>query len=254
MRLSLETNYRRRLFDRYLSTHFGLIHPVSPATLEWEQRVWRDYFAPLLPVDKAARVADLGCGFGSFLYFLRAEGYGNAWGVDVSSEQIEAARNLGISNVVQGDCGEFLEKHPGEFDCLTAFDLLEHLPKNETLLLLQAAHRALKPGGRLILRAPNADGLFGAKILYSDFTHELAFTPTSIRQVLAAAGFERIEVRPEGPRVHGLISVARWVAWKLVAASLLLCLGAETGRIQGHILTQNLIAAARKPELGGAQR
>ncbi len=254
MRLSVKANYRRRLFDRYLSTHFGLLHPVSPATLEWEQRVWRDYFAPLLPIDKAARVADLGCGFGSFLYFLRKAGYRNIEGVDVSLEQVGAARQLGIRNVFHGDCWEFLEGRPGELDCITAMDLLEHFPKEEVLALLEAIHRSLKPGGLLLLRVPNADGPFGAKILYSDFTHELAFTPASIRQVLAAAGFARIEVRSEGPRVHGLISAARWVAWKFVAASLLLCLAAETGRIQGHILTQNLIAAARKPELGGPQR
>lgn len=252
MTLSLETNDRHHLYDRYLSTHFGSLHPPSPATLERERRVWREYFVLFLPADKGARLADLGCGYGSFLYFLRAEGYGNAWGVDVSPEQIETARNLGISNVVQGDCGEFLERHPGEFDCLTAFDLLEHLPKNETLSLLQAAHRALKPGGRLILRTPNADGPFGAKILYSDFTHEQAFTPRSIRQVLAAAGFSEIEVHPEGPRVHGLISGARWAAWKCICFLLLLYLAAETGQVHSHMFTQNLITIARKSEAGNS--
>lgn len=141
----------------------------------------------------------------------------------------------------------FLESYEESCDCITAFDLLEHLTKDETLALLRATHRALKPGGHLLLKVPNADGPFGAKILYSDFTHEQAFTPRSIAQVLAAAGFSDIEVYPEGPRVHGLISGARWAAWKCICFLLLLYLAAETGRIQGHILTQNLIAVARKP-------
>src|SRR5438128_5391544 len=77
MPLNLETNYRRHLYDHYLSTHFGGIHHPSAASLERERRVWRDYFGPLLPANKAARIADLGCGYGSFLYFLHEEGYRN---------------------------------------------------------------------------------------------------------------------------------------------------------------------------------
>ena len=251
MALSLETKSRHRQYERYLSTHFGSIHPVSLATLEKERRVWREYFGSFLPADKAADIADLGCGYGSFLYFLRGEGYRNARGVDVSQEQVEAARELGIDNVFYGDCSAFLDRRPEEFDCLTAFDLLEHLPREETLPLLKTVHKALKPGGLLILRVPNADGPFGAKILYSDFTHEQAFTASSIRQVLAVTGFKRVEVYAEGPRVHGLISAARWVAWKAIRLLLLLYLAVETGQIRGHLLTQNLIATARKPQKVG---
>jgi len=193
-------------------------------------------------------VADLGCGYGSFLYFLREAGYRNTAGVDVSLEQVETARKLGVDNVFHSDCVDFLERHPDEFDCLTAIDLLEHFRKEEILALLEAIRHSLRPGGSLLLRMPNGDGPFGAKILYSDFTHEMAFTPSSIRQVLAATGFERIEVYPEGPRVHGWVSAVRWVAWKFICAFLLLYLAAETGRIRGHVLTQNLIAVAQKPQ------
>lgn len=257
MSLSLETNYRGRLYDSYLSTHFGAIHHLSQSSLERERHVWRDYFGALLPADKTARMADLGCGYGSFLYFLREEGYRNIAGVDVSAEQVDWARKLGIPNIVQDDCGRFLEGCRQEFDCLTALDLLEHLTKEETLSLLHAAHSALKPGGLLIVKVPNADGPFGGKILYSDFTHEQAFTPSSIRQALTASGFERVEVYPEGPRMHGLISAARWLAWKGICLLLLLYLAVETGQIRGHVLTQNLIAVARKPDPfrpGGPQR
>lgn len=247
MSVSTERRYRQRLYDTYLSTHFGVVHSVSPAALDRDQRTWRDYFQSHLPSDHGARILDLGCGFGSFLWYLRAAGYRNACGVDVSAEQVEAARRLGLENVFLGDAREFLDAHPAAFECVTAFDLLEHLTKNEVLDLLEAIRRALKPGGLLLLRAPNADGPFGGKIRYSDFTHEQAFTPSSIRQVLAASGFARGEVLAEGPRVHGVVSAARWVIWKVASLFLLLYLGAETGRLRGHILTQNLIAAARKP-------
>ena len=244
---SAGADYRQRLFARYFSTFYGALHTATPASLEKDCQTWKDYFRNLLPQDKLARILDMGCGYGSFLYFLAKEGYSHAVGVDVSGEQVEVARKLGVPNVLLGDGRDFLEKHPVEFDCLTAVDLLEHFDKEEILSLLCAVHRSLKPGGRLILRVPNADGPFGAKILFSDFTHELAFTPNSIRQVLMTAEFECPEVYPEGPRVHGLTSAARWVVWKAISVLLLLYLGAETGRMRGHILTQNLIAVARKP-------
>ena len=243
-------SYREQLYECYVRTQAGPLHAPSLETLERERRVWLDYFGALLPTDKCARLLDLGCGYGSFLYFLRKEGYANASGVDASPEQIAMAETLAIPGTVRGDCREFLENDTESYDCITAFDLLEHLTKDETLGLLRAAHRALAPGGRLLLKAPNADGPFGAKILYSDFTHEQAFTPRSIAQVLAATGFERIKVLPEGPRVHGLVSAARWAAWQVLRALVLLYLAVETGRLRGHLLTQNLIATARK--LGSA--
>src|SRR5437879_13779188 len=109
MPLNLETSYRRHLYDHYVSTHFGGIHHPSAASLERERRVWRDYFGPLLPTNKAARIADLGCGYGSCLYFLHEEGYRNIAGVDISAAQVESARKLGIPNDMHDDSVQVLD-------------------------------------------------------------------------------------------------------------------------------------------------
>src|SRR5207248_700328 len=39
------------------------------------------------------------------------------------------------------------------FDVITMLDIIEHLP--DPLRVLQAAHRALKPGGELVVYTPN---------------------------------------------------------------------------------------------------
>jgi ubiquinone/menaquinone biosynthesis C-methylase UbiE len=57
-------------YDRYVSTHVASIHSLGPASLESDRRVWRDYFASLLPADRSARIADIGCGNGSLIFFL----------------------------------------------------------------------------------------------------------------------------------------------------------------------------------------
>jgi 2-polyprenyl-3-methyl-5-hydroxy-6-metoxy-1,4-benzoquinol methylase len=53
--------------------------------------------ARYLPQDRASRIVDLGCGHGTFLYFLSRAGYTRIAGIDTSQQQIDLAHRLGIS-------------------------------------------------------------------------------------------------------------------------------------------------------------
>lgn len=240
-------DHRARLFDTYISTHFGEIRDISIHALERQRVFFRAYFGRLLPGSRDANILDIGCGFGSFLYFLQKEGYRNAHGVDISPEQVEAARSLGIANVHCEDLITFVENREEEFDGITALDVVEHFPKEEVLPLLDSVNQALKPGGVFIMQSPNASGPFGSAHRYSDFSHEIVFTKESVTQVLRVAGFTGVEVHPTGPVVHGLSSAGRWVLWRAIRLLLQAYLLVETGTWRGHILTQDLIAVARKP-------
>ncbi|MGB6198957.1 MAG: class I SAM-dependent methyltransferase [Candidatus Acidiferrales bacterium] len=237
-------------YDRYVSTHFASIHKQGPAAAESDRRVWRDYLGSLLPADRSAHIADVGCGSGSFLYFLKREGYVNICGVDRSPEQINLAKRHGIEGAMQDDAVNFLSSNLAAFDCVVSVDVLEHMERRETLALLHAMYFALRPGGRLILRTANGSGPFAGHMRYSDFTHVQTFTVSSISQVLRLTNFDRIEVLPEGPRVHGPISAVRWILWQAINAALRIYLAVETGQIQARIFTQNLIAVAYRPSGG----
>ncbi len=52
-------------------------------------------------------------------------------------------------------------------------------------------------GGCFIFRAPNGGSLAGLYIRHSGFTHEVAFTPLSINELLKIAGFRKVLVIPE---------------------------------------------------------
>ncbi len=234
-------------YDRYVSTHVGSIRSQDRASLEADRRTWRDYFGSLLPADRSARIADIGCGSGSFLYFLKSCGYANACGVDRSREQIELAKRHGIEGAIEADAMSFLDANCRSFDCLANFDVLEHIEPAATLAFLRAQLDALRPGGRLILRTANGSGPLAGLIRYSDFTHRQAFTLSSISQVLRLAGFERIRVLPEGPRVHGPASAVRWTLWQGINAVLRFSLAVETGQTRREIFTRNLIAVAHRP-------
>src|SRR5690349_8270618 len=56
-----------------------------------------------IPRDSNTCIVDLGCGHGAFLYFLAKAGYTRLSGVDLSFEQVELAKRLGIDSVQHGD-------------------------------------------------------------------------------------------------------------------------------------------------------
>lgn len=188
----------------------------------------------------------MGCGSGSFLYFLRSEGYRRIRGIDIAAEQVALARRLGITDVEAADAFTFLAAHAGAYDLIVALDVVEHFPKDEVLRFLDLAHGALRPGGSLLLRTPNADSPFHSWIRYADFTHEVAFTPLSIRQVLRATGFTDVEVVPLEPYAHGPASALRWLLWKIVKQMIRLYLLIEQGTPGSGVFTANLCAVARR--------
>ncbi len=243
--LELTMDYRQRIYKQYAS-HYALTRDVSLAAVERQLPVLKARFGRFLPKDRAAQILDIGCGYGGFLLFLAREGYTQATGIDVSSEQLELARSLGVQNVQCAELMEFLPKHPAAFDVIVALDVVEHFPKEHILPLLDSIHLALRPGGVLIVQSPNGDGPFAGRYRYSDFSHTLAFTPESVLQVLSASGFEQVRIYPVEPVIHGPMSFVRFLIWKGIRTSLQFYLAVETGSPRGHVLTQNLVAVGKK--------
>jgi SAM-dependent methyltransferase len=234
-----DAEFRERLYGSYVSGFTGTPERSGAAP------DLRHHVISRLPADREARVLDLGCGSGQLVALLHREGYGRVVGIDASSEQVAEARANGLTGVRQADAFDFLES--GEvFDAIIAIDVLEHFDQPGVLRLLDAIAGALHPGGRLIFRSPNAGSPFFGRYRYGDLTHGTAFTASSVNQVLSATGFTDVEVFPTEPVPHGVVSFARLVLWKLITLVLSGYLAIESGEPRGHILTQNLVAVARK--------
>ena len=235
---------RDRLYESYVSQHSGA------GSADATRLIYRRDIRPLLPPPAAGPVADIGCGSGQLVRCMLADGY-DATGIDVSPEQVALARSSGLTQVQEGDYLRLLRDRPGQLAAITATDLLEHLTKPEVLATFDAAAAALRSGGRFIARVPNAVSPFGGHIRYGDFTHETWFTARSVRQLAAAAGLGPVTVIGCPPPVHGAASALRAAAWKPVSGLFKLMLAAETGAVRGHIVTQNLTFAARRPKSSG---
>lgn len=241
-------DYRARLYNTYVSTHFGHIRDLSPEGLEKQARAFRHYYGRLLPQDREARILEVGCGYGAFLYFLQKEGYRHVEGVDISPEQVEAAHKLGLNNVILADAVEYLKGHLQTYDCIVAIDFLEHFSKQEVFDLLEAIYNSLKPGGVFIMQSPNAESIFGSWGYFGDWTHEVIFTRRTVEQVLRACGFlESVKVLPIEPHPHSFASSIRWILWKLIKFVLKFYNLIETGDPGSGIFTRNLIAVGKKP-------
>lgn len=239
--------WRTRVYAGYADTAPGVPACAEPAFAASQRLHYLRRYRRFLPPDKAVHMLDIGCGDGRFVEALRWAGYPNADGIDVSPSQVEMAASRGLKGIVHGAALEHLRAHRHEYALVTAFSVLEHQTREELFDLLDAIRDALLPGGHLIAVVPNAKGLFGAHVRFADITHELSFTPGSVTQVCAIAGFEPPLVLEHGPIVHGPVSALRWGVWQLFRGVLFLARVAEGGDTRWPVFTQDLLFVARKP-------
>ena len=160
---------------------------------------------------------------------------------------------MDINNLKKADIFEYLPNHPEEFDMIIANDIIEHLRKDEVFNFLDIIMAALRPGGKILISAPNAGSLFGSSSTYIDFTHELSFTPESLTQVLRVCGFKDVHIYGDGPVAHDFRSTIRVWLWHFIKGVLKGYLAVERGTGRGlwkHpvILEPRIFAVARKSD------
>jgi len=167
--------------------HLGLVEAVKAASVD----------GPVL---------DIGCGRGEWLELLREQGYA-ARGVDKNRIMVSECRTRGL-DAVAGEAVDYLKSQEGEaFAAITGFHLVEHLPFDALIRLLDESLRGLKPGGVAVFETPNPENLVvGACNFYSDPTHRHPIPPALLSFLLESRGFENIEIRRLHPNEYFLNS------------------------------------------------
>src|SRR5207247_352600 len=138
----------------------------------------------------ARRLIEIGCGSGFVLDGLRRS-YPelSVAGSDIGLRGLQrAAVRLAGAPVLQLDARHLPFR--GEFDVACAFDVLEHIADDESVLA--EMHRALRPGGGVLLTVPQHPGLWSTM---DEFTrHKRRYTRGELLGKLRRAAFEPLRV------------------------------------------------------------
>ncbi|MEM7534571.1 MAG: class I SAM-dependent methyltransferase [Chloroflexota bacterium] len=151
---------------QYVEDHF-----IESADLQ--HRTWHQYLRVLQKHKPAQttsggphQLLDIGCGAGSFLAEAQSLGY-VVEGQEISPYFIDYCRSHHHFTIHEGFLDD-LSLEPASYDCITAFDVLEHHP-DPTALFTQI-HRLLKPGGVMMMSTPDIGNWsarrYGAKWLH----------------------------------------------------------------------------------------
>ncbi len=181
----------------YPDSYWFAPEPTAAGRLEeaYRRLVLRDHvrFVARAMHESAVRgpLLDVGCGGGLFLGMMRERGF-PVLGLDFSREAAATAWHKQQAPAVCASL-EDAPFRPESIAAITMFHVVEHL--YDPRAYLQAAHRLLIPGGRLVVQVPNAASwqcrLLGRSWNGMDVPrHLFDYRDRDLEGLLQAAGFE----------------------------------------------------------------
>jgi ubiquinone/menaquinone biosynthesis C-methylase UbiE len=197
--------------------------------------VWNHLCAYLqrwIPAD--ADVLELGAGWCDFANTIKAR---RVVAMDLDTTVQRAAAEHVQAEV--GDCTDLSRFDSGSFDVVFASNLLEHLERPATALLLAESARVLRAGGILILLQPNFRLNPGG--YFDDYTHVAIYTDRSLADYLRSEDWRIIQVYPRflpltmNSKGSALTFLVPWYLRspiKPLAGQMLLIATPESGRVE----------------------
>lgn len=145
------------------------------------------------------RVVDLGCGHGELLAALREAGT-SAYGVETDADFVQRLREAGLEVVEADALAHLRSMEPGAVDGIVASHVIEHLPPEVAVALIDAAWEALPEDGVLVLDTPNPESVLAGSVnFHRDPTHVSPVHPDTLAFLCEMAGFSRVEIRRLSP-------------------------------------------------------
>jgi 2-polyprenyl-3-methyl-5-hydroxy-6-metoxy-1,4-benzoquinol methylase len=169
---------------------------------------WLGLHGRQLPPMPRGRMLEVGCATGDFLAHSRKCGWA-VHGIEFSEVAAGVAQSRGLSVEV---CSIESATSPSEpYDLIVAWMVLEHL--HEPVRALRHLRSWLAPEGYLVGSIPDAEAVerrvFGKAWYALQLpTHLFHYTPSTLRRVLAAAGWELIRVKWQANSTNLLLSLS----------------------------------------------
>jgi O-antigen chain-terminating methyltransferase len=165
----------------------------SPKEIRDRMATYVSYFTGLRDV------LDVGCGRGEFLDLLREQGI-PARGVDLNDEMAAICQSRGLQATSGDALGYLLAQPDGSLGGLFAAQVVEHLQPDYLMRLLDTAYHKLRPGSKIVLETINPACWYAFFSSYiRDVTHVRPLHPDTLRYLLVASGFQRVDIRYSAP-------------------------------------------------------
>jgi SAM-dependent methyltransferase len=167
-----------------------------------------DFRVEAIPDIKRGYALEFGCASGSYLCKLAIEGWIPV-GIEFSRDAADRARDLGFEVYVGAI--ENISLPESKFDLVVGWMVLEHL--HQPVEVLKSMHIATNKGAWMAISVPNCADLSFVKFCGDWFplqlpTHLFHFTPSSLRKVLDAGGWEIKRCMHQRIIVDWLLSIA----------------------------------------------
>jgi 2-polyprenyl-3-methyl-5-hydroxy-6-metoxy-1,4-benzoquinol methylase len=156
---------------------------------------------------------DVGCGSGDLLIRMQKKGW-KAMGIDVDAAAIDKARRKHGVDAHVGVPAD-LAAQGRLFDIVTADHVIEHVV--DPIEFLRDCRRLLRPGGRVILKTPNAQS-FGLRRYGGSWRglepprHLHIFTMSALKSCALKSGFTRFEFFTSSANADRILAVSRIIA------------------------------------------
>jgi len=197
--IDLDSNISKNEFDAMYKS-FEDVFRGKRNEIKKRLEVYLPYIKAFAKNVAKLEILDIGCGRGEFLQLLN-ENTIPAKGVDENSFMIKLCEELGLQ-VYHSEIFSFLKSQKdGSFNCITGFHIMEHLPLNKMLELMDQTYRVLQQGGMVIFETPNPENfLVSSLYFYLDPTHIKPIVPDTFEFLLRDRGFINIEIKRMQPR------------------------------------------------------
>jgi cyclopropane-fatty-acyl-phospholipid synthase len=209
----LTAEFYRAWLDTELMMYTCAYWKDGVRTLEEAQREKAELVCRKILLAPGETVADVGCGFGGFMFHARERHGACVTGVNATAAQVDAVRaeiaRRGLGDglrMVEGDFREPL----GEYDKLVSLGVLEHAGRDQLGEVIGAHARLLRPGGLGLLQFIGHVGREPTEFFIRKYVFPGGWIPSLADVVVAmeAAGLEVLDV--ENLRRHYAATLDAW--------------------------------------------
>ena len=143
------------------SSNFGILSKNERAYFNAELKKVPPEF------DAGSNVLEIGFGNGSFLKFCTEKSW-NITGIEANKYLVDRANISGYHTYCKDNLESFADD---SYDLVVAFDVLEHIKKEDFCQFFIQVKRVLRNNGILLIRFPNGDSPLSMCIQNADLTH-----------------------------------------------------------------------------------